>query len=106
MLRQARHDCEPEAFRLFPVVMQSQKVSEPMVVQVPDGRQQCLSDMVRQGDHTASVTRCAPHYVTQTRWVDLWVNVDLNAKERAIWLERCAQDLCVQRVGDPTCEAK
>jgi hypothetical protein len=106
LLRQARHDCEPEAFRLFPMVVQSQRITEPMVVQVPDGTQQCLTEVVRQGDHNASVTRCVPNYAMQTRWVDRWVNVDLNARERNIWLDRCAQDLCVQRVGNPTCEEK
>lgn len=104
LLRQARTDCDPEAHRLFPVVLQSQRVTEPVTVQVPDGGQHCTSESVRQGDRSFINTRCVPTYTIQTRWVERWVNVDLNAKERGIWLERCAQQLCVQRVGNPECE--
>lgn len=103
LLRQASNDCDPEAFRLFPMVMQSQRVTEPVVVQVPDGTQHCISEAVRQGDRSTTITRCAPNYTMQTRWMDRWINIDLNAKERSIWHERCVQQLCVERVGNPTC---
>ena len=104
LLRQARTDCEPEAHRIFPVVLQSQRVTEPVTAQVPDGGQHCTSESVRQGDRSVTNTRCVPTFTTQTRWVERWVNVDLNAKERGIWLERCAQQLCVERVGNPQCD--
>jgi hypothetical protein len=104
LLRQASADCDPEAYRLFPVVMQSQRVAEPVVVQVPDGTQHCVSEAVRQGDRSTTVTRCAPNYTMQTRWMDRWVNIDLNARERGIWHARCVQQLCVERVGHPACE--
>jgi hypothetical protein len=103
-LRQARADCEPESLRLFPVVLQSQRITEPVVVQVPDGTQNCVAEAVRQGDRTVTVTRCVPNYMMQTRWIDRWVNVDLNAKERAVWHDRCVQQLCVERWGNPQCQ--
>ena len=104
MLRQASADCDPEAYRLFPLVMQTQRMTEPVVVQVPDGTHHCVSEAVRQGDRSTTLTRCKPNYMVQTRWVDRWIQVDLNAKERGIWHERCVQQLCVQRVGHPACE--
>ena len=103
-LRQARSDCDPEAYRLFPTVIQSQRVTEPLVVQVPDGSQHCITETVRQGDRSTAVTRCVPNYTLQTRWVDRWISVDLNARERGIWHERCVQQWCVQHVGNSNCE--
>ena len=103
LLRQASADCDPEAYRLFPVVMQSQRVTEPVVVQVPDGTQHCISEAVRQGDRSTTITRCVPNYTMQTRWMERWVNIDLNARERRVWHERCVQQLCVERVGHPAC---
>ena len=105
MLRQARQDCDPESHQLFPVVLQSQRVTEPVVVQVPDGTQRCITETVRQGDRTTAVSRCAPNFILQTRWIDRWVHVDLNARERGIWHERCVQQLCVQRAGNTACES-
>ena len=105
MLRQARQDCDPESHQLFPVVLQSQRVTEPVVVQVPDGTQHCITETVRQGDRTTAVSRCVPNFIVQTRWIDRWVNVDLNARERSIWHERCVQQLCVQRAGNTACES-
>lgn len=104
VLRQARQDCDPEAYQLFPVVLQSHRVTEPVVVQVPDGTQHCLTESVRQGERTTAFTRCVPNYMMQTRWVDRWVQVDLNARERTIWHERCVQQLCVQRAGNTSCD--
>lgn len=105
LLRQASQDCNPEAYQLFPQVLQSQRVTEPVVVQVPDGSQHCITETVRQGDRTTAFTRCVPNYTMQTRWMERWVNVDLNARERNIWHERCVQQLCIQRVGNTACEA-
>ena len=104
LLRQARVDCDPEAYQIFPQVLQTQRVTEPMVVQVPDGTQHCITELVRPGDKSSAVTRCVPNFTVQTRWVDRWINVDLNAKERSIWHERCVKQLCVQRVGNPACD--
>jgi len=104
VLRQARQDCDPESHQLFPVVMQSHRVTEPVVVQVPDGTQHCITESVRQGDRTTAVTRCVPNYMMQTRWMDRWVQIDLNARERNIWHERCVQQLCIQRAGNTSCE--
>ena len=104
MLRQARQDCDPESYQLFPVVLQLQRVTEPMVVHVPDGTQRCITESVRQGDRTTSVSRCVPNTILQTRWIERWVNVDLNARERSIWHDRCVQQLCVQRAGNTTCD--
>ena len=104
VLRQARQDCDPDAYQLFPVVLQSHRVTEPVVVQVPDGTQHCITESVRQGERTTAFTRCVPNYMMQTRWVDRWVQVDLNARERNIWHERCVQQLCVQRAGNTSCE--
>ena len=89
---------------MFPTVIQSQRVTEPMVVQVPDGSQHCITETVRQGDRSTAVTRCVPNYTLQTRWVDRWISVDLNARERGIWHERCVQQWCVQHVGNSNCE--
>ena len=105
LMRQAGRDCDPEADQLFPVVLQSQRVTEPMVVQVPDGSQHCITESVRQGDRTSAITRCVPNYTLQTRWIERWVNVDLNAKERNVWHERCVQQLCLERTGNTACEA-
>lgn len=106
LLRQARQDCDPQAYELFPLVLHSQRVTEPVVVQVPDGTQHCITESIRQGDRSAVVTRCVPNYTMQTRWMDRWVNVDLNAKERTIWHERCVQQLCIERAGNTACEPK
>jgi hypothetical protein len=103
--RQASADCDPEAYRIFPQVIQSQRVTEPVMVQVMDGTQHCVTELLRPGDRTSAVTRCVPNVTLQTRWVDRSVNVDLNAKERNIWHERCVQQLCVERVGNTKCEA-
>lgn len=103
--RQASADCDPEAYQIFPRVMQMQRVTEPMVVQVPDGTHNCFTELVRPGDRASAVTRCTPNYTMQTRWVERWIQVDLNAKERTIWHARCVQQLCVERVGNPACEA-
>jgi hypothetical protein len=102
--KQASQDCDPEAFRLFPVVRQTERVTEPVVVQVPDGSQTCVSESVRSGDKTTTVSRCTPHLVMQTQWVSRWVTVDLNERERRLWHDRCVSQLCVQRYGNLKCE--
>ena len=104
MLRQASVDCDPESYRLFPIVLQSHRITEPVVVQVPDGTQHCITETVRQADRSTAVTRCMPNFTMQTRWTERWINVDLNAKERGIWHDRCVQQLCVERLGNPSCE--
>ena len=104
MLCQASVDCDPESYRLFPIVLQSHRITEPVVVQVPDGTQHCITETVRQADRSTAVTRCMPNFTMQTRWTERWINVDLNAKERGIWHDRCVQQLCVERLGNPSCE--
>jgi hypothetical protein len=102
--KQASVECDPEAYRIFPVVHQTERITEPAVVQVPDGSQSCISESVKSGDKTRTVTRCTPNMVMQTQWVQRWVTRDLNERERRIWHERCVSQLCVQRYGNAKCD--
>jgi len=102
--KQASVECNPEAYRIFPVVQQTERITEPVVVQVPDGSQSCVSESVKSGDKTRTVTHCTPNMVMQTQWVQRWVTRDLNERERRIWHERCVNQLCVQRYGNTQCE--
>ena len=102
--KQASVECDPEAYRIFPVVQQTERIMEPAVVQVPDGSQSCVSESVKSGDKTRTVTRCTPNMVMQTQWVQRWVTRDLNERERRIWHERCVNQLCEQRYGNTKCD--
>lgn len=99
-LRAARVECEPEAYRKFPVETYQTTVSKTRAVQVPTGQTNCTTSYNGMNANTTC------QQVTRTEYQNYQEldTVDRNAKQRKASIQACAAELCISRYGNQKCE--
>ena len=100
--RQARNECAPEAFRLYPVHRVPTLVTHTRPVQVPTGQTHCVTTQ------TGNVSNTACQQLMRTDFVPYMesVMVDVNASQRETLMSQCAAQVCSTRYGNAECKTK
>ena len=100
--KQARSECAPEAFRLYPIHRVPTLVSHTRPVQVPTGQTHCVTTQ------TGNVSNTTCQQVMRTDFVPYLesVMVDVNARDRESLMSQCAAQLCSTRYGNTECKTK
>ncbi len=100
--RQARSECSPEAFQLYPVQRVPTLVTHTRAVQVPTGQTHCVTTQ------TGNVANTACQQIMRVDFVPYMesVMVDVNASPREARMNQCAAQLCGTRYGNAECKTK
>ncbi len=100
--RQARSECAPQAFELYPIQRVPTLVTHTRAVQVPTGQTHCVTT---QTGNVAN-TSCQP--IMRMDFVPYMesVMVDVNAGPREARMNQCAAQLCSTRYGNAECKTK
>jgi hypothetical protein len=100
--KQARSECAPEAFRLYPIHRVPTLVTHTRPVQVPTGQTHCVTTQ------TGNVANTTCQQVMRTDFVPYLesVMVDVNASNRESLMSQCAAQLCSTRYGNAECKTK
>ncbi len=98
--RSAQSECQPQALAQFPVVQVPSLVTMHRVIQVPTGQSHCTTTQQGQVAHTV----CNP--VTRSEFIPYqqMVMTDANEAARDAVIQSCANQLCLQRYGNPDCK--
>ncbi len=98
--RSAQSECHPQALAQFPVVQVSSLVTMHRVIQVPTGQNHCTTIQQGQVAHTTCTPVMRPEFIPYQQTM----MTDANEAARDAAIRSCANQLCLQRYGNPDCK--
>ncbi len=98
--RSAQSECQPQALAQFPVVQVSSMVTMHRVIQVPTGQSHCTTTQQGQVAQTICNPVMRPEFIPYQQMVV----TDANEAARDAAIKSCANQLCLQRYGNPDCK--
>jgi hypothetical protein len=98
--RAAQSQCAPSAFTQFPIQQVSTWVTLHRVIQVPTGQSHCTTTQQGQVAHTVCNPVTRPEFIPYQQMV----MTDANESARNAVIQSCANQLCLQRYGNPDCK--
>ncbi len=98
--RSAQSECQPQALAQFPVVQVPSLVTMHRVIQVPTGQNHCTTIQQGQVAHTTCTPVMRPEFIPYQQTM----MTDANEAARDASIKSCANQLCLQRYGNPDCK--
>lgn len=93
-------ECQSEAYRMYPVKMETYVITKTRSVEVPDGTISCTT--VGSGDYKRTDCREGKKYVDEKYEVE--EARDSNSLSRYTYIDRCTSQRCAQRYGNSGCK--